>query len=363
MSAIDSSPTRRLVFAGLALAGLVNLGLMYVLPGAETVPFHLVWIGLSIIYGVITWRLAPMIVVLVVVMITTGYVLVHHAQMGVIGWEETTEVPLMTAIFVIMVWHVRRRQHMVSEVARLAETERRRAASQDRFVRLASHELRTPITIARGYAELVSAAAADPAIREDTRIVLEELDRLAGITQRLVTLVQMVEPYVQEVRNVDAALANVVIRWRPAADRRWAVRSMVGEASINLDRLNTALDCLVENAVKFTQPGDRIEVIGTGTSDAWTITVADSGSGMTPERLAEVNAGGSAKIPATKASGTGLGLAIVRAVVVSWGGQLRVCSAVDVGTTVTLHFPRVSTRRANPDVAAVPSREVSPADV
>jgi two-component system, OmpR family, sensor kinase len=362
MSATDSLQTRRLVFAGLALAGVVNLALMYVLPGAETIPFHLVWIGLSTIYGVITWRLAPMVVVLAVVAVSTGYILIHHAQEGVIGWEETTEVPLMTAIFVIMVWHVRRRQHMVAEVARLAETERRRAAAQDRFVRLASHELRTPITIARGYAELVSGATADPSIREDTRIVLEELDRLAGITQRLVTLVQMDEPYVQEVRDVDAALANVVIRWRPAADRRWAVRSTIGEAPINLDRLNTALDCLVENAVKFTEPGDRIEVIGTGTNDAWTITVADSGSGMTSERLAEVNAGGSAAVPATKSSGTGLGLAIVRAVVTSWSGRLRVHSAAGVGTTVTLDFPRVSPRGIAPD-AALGSREVSTADV
>jgi two-component system, OmpR family, sensor kinase len=362
MSATDSLQTRRLVFAGLALAGVVNLALMYVLPGAETIPFHLVWIGLSTIYGVITWRLAPMVVVLAVVAVSTGYILIHHAQEGVIGWEETTEVPLMTAIFVIMVWHVRRRQHMVAEVARLAETERRRAAAQDRFVRLASHELRTPITIARGYAELVSGATADPSIREDTRIVLEELDRLAGITQRLVTLVQMDEPYVQEVRDVDAALANVVIRWRPAADRRWAVRSTIGEAPINLDRLNTALDCLVENAVKFTEPGDRIEVVGTGTNDAWTITVADSGSGMTSERLAEVNAGGSAAVPATKSSGTGLGLAIVRAVVTSWSGRLRVHSAAGVGTTVTLDFPRVSPRGIAPD-AALGSREVSTADV
>jgi two-component system OmpR family sensor kinase len=356
-----SSRTRRVLFGCLALAGLANLGLMYVLPGAETIPFHLVWIGLSTIYGVTAWRLLPMVAVLVVVALTTGYVLAHHAAMGVIRWEETTEVPLMTAIFVVMVWHVRRRQHMVAEVARLAETERRRAAAQDRFVRLASHELRTPITIARGYAELVSAATTDHSIREDTRIVLEELDRLAGITQRLLTLVQMDGAYLQEVRDVDTALANVVIRWRPAADRRWAVRSTVGEASINLDRLNTALDCLVENAVKFTQPGDRIEVIGNGTSDAWTITVADSGSGMTPERLAAVNAGGSAAIPATQSSGTGLGIAIVRAVVGSWGGRLQVHSVEGVGTTVTLIFPRATSRHASPDVVAVPTRAVSPA--
>jgi signal transduction histidine kinase len=360
MSATGSSRTSRPLFACLAAVVLLNLCLMYVLPGAETVPFHIVWIGLSIIYGVTVWRLPNMVVVLAVVALATGSVLVHHAAIGIIGWEEITEVPLMTAVFVVMVWHVRRRQHMVAEVARLAEIERRRASSQDRFVRLASHELRTPITIARGYAELVGAATTDPAIREDTRIVLEELDRLAGIAQRLVTLVQLDGAYVLEVCDVDTALANVVVRWRPAADRRWACRSTIGAAAVNLDRLNTALDCLVENAVKFTQPGDGIEVVGDGTGDTWTITVADSGAGMTPERLAAVTAGGSAAIPAAAASGTGLGVAIVRAVVGSWGGRLEVRSVLGVGTTVTLRFPRDTSRRVAEDLAAPPSRAVSP---
>jgi signal transduction histidine kinase len=360
MSVTGSPLSRRVLFALLAFGGVVNLGLMYVLPGGETIPFHLVWIGLSAIYGLTTWRLLPMIAVLGVVAVTTGYVLWHHAAVGDIRWEEVTEVPLMTALFVVMVWHVQRRQHMVAEVARLAEVEHRRAASQVRFVRLASHELRTPITIARGYAELVAAATKDPAILEDTRIVVEELDRLAGITQRLVTLVQMEGGYLQEIRDVDMALANLVIRWRPAADRQWAVRSTIGEAPVNLDRLHTALDCLVENAVKFTKPGDLIEVIGDGTSDTWTITVADSGSGMTPERLAEVTAGGPAATPAVKPAGTGLGLEIVRAVVRSWGGRLEVRSQLGVGTTVTLTFPRVPTRPIAADRAVLPPRAVSP---
>jgi signal transduction histidine kinase len=362
MSATGSSLSRRVLFTCLAFGGLVNLWLMYILPGGETIPFHLVWIGLSAIYGLTTWRLLPMVAVLAIVAICTGYVLIHHAAMGEIRWEEVTEVPLMTALFVVMVWHVQRRQHMVAEVARLAEVERRRGASQARFVRLASHELRTPITIARGYAELVAAATTNPAILEDTRIVVEELDRLAGITQRLVTLVQMEGTYVQEVHDVDAALANVVIRWRPAADRQWAVRSTIGEAPVNLDRLHTALDSLVENAVKFTKPGDRIEVVGEGTSDTWTITVADSGPGMTPERLAEVTAGGPAATPAAKPSGTGLGLEIVRAVVRSWGGRLEVRSVLGAGTTVTLTFPRVPARHITADIAALPPRAVSPVD-
>ena len=72
--------------------------------------------------------------------------------------------------------------------ARLAAVERRRAEAQILFVRLGSHELRTPITVARGYTELVRAAHSDPETLEDTEIVLDELAKLERITARLLTL-------------------------------------------------------------------------------------------------------------------------------------------------------------------------------
>ncbi|MEU5941052.1 HAMP domain-containing sensor histidine kinase [Micromonospora sp. NPDC047548] len=354
MSDIDSSRNDRLFLGGWALTAVVNSYLMYVLPGKETVPFHLVWIGLSVVYGLTTWRPIVMAAVLAAITLTTGYILVHHASVAAIGWEETTEVPLMAAVFGVMVWHVRRRQQMVAEVARLADVERRRADSQDRFIRLASHELRTPITIARGYTELVRAAADDPEIQEDTRIVLEELDRLAGITQRLVTLIQMDGPYHREMRDVDMVLAGVVRRWRPAANRQWSVRSTVGMASINQDRLEVALDCLLENSVKFTGPGDRIEVEGIGARDSWSIVVADSGTGISPERVEALSNAGVPPAPRGTFSGTGLGLAIVRAVVGSWGGSLRLTSEPDVGTTVSLVFPRFAAQQPPTDLAPAP---------
>ncbi len=342
MSATASFRANRLLVPVVVVLGLINLVLMYLLPGAETIPFHLVWIGLSIVYGLITWPLRPMLLVLAVVAVTTGFVLVHHAAAGVIGWEETTEVPLMTAVFVVMVWHVRRRQQMTAEVAQLAEAERRRADARDRFVRLASHELRTPITVARGYAELVRSAATDPATVEDTTIVLEELDRLAGITHRLVTLVQLAGADVRQTADVDAALIATVERWRPAADRQWRVRSAIGCASFNPERLKAALDSLLENAVKFTAPGDLIEVEGAGTEDHWTVTVVDSGAGMSPECLARLSAE-SAVLPEVTASGTGLGLATVRAVVRSWHGRLEITARPGGGTVVRMHFPRLAT--------------------
>jgi two-component system OmpR family sensor kinase len=339
MSATASSRVNPLLIPLLVVAGLINLVLMYLLPGAETIPFHLVWIGLSVVYGLVTWPLRPMLAVLGVVALTTGYVLVHHAAAGEIGWEETTEVPLMTAVFVVMVWHVRRRQQTNAELARLAESERRRAEARDRFVRLASHELRTPITVARGYAELLRSVAVDPTVIADSTIVLEELDRLAGITHRLVTLVQLEGSDVRQDADVDAALIAIVERWRPAADRRWRVCSSIGRASFNPERLKAAIDSLVDNAIKFTDIGDDISVEGTGTPDTWTITVADSGPGISAESLIRIAALGADGLGVT-ASGTGLGLATVSAVVRSWNGRLEITVPPDGGTVVRMEFPR-----------------------
>ncbi|MEV8631732.1 HAMP domain-containing sensor histidine kinase [Streptosporangium sp. NPDC051023] len=339
MSATDSSRTSHLLIAAWSVSALVGIVMMYLLPGSETIPFHLVWIGLSLVYGFTVWRPFAMLMTLAAVTVSTGYVLAHHAELGEIGWEETTEVPLMSMLFAVMVWHVYRRQQALAQVARLADAERRGAERRQLFVRFASHELRTPITVARGYVELVRNTV-EPAAQEDLAIVIEELDKLAGISQRLITLMQVDDPYPRHVRDVDAELSRIVRRWEPAAPRSWSVRSCVGLMPVNAERLEAALDCLLENAVKFTDPGDRIEVTGYTRPGAWVVEVADSGIGVTVEQARALTSG-AVRLTRTT-TGSGLGLAIARAVVEGWGGGLVVTGEPGAGTTVALWIPESS---------------------
>jgi signal transduction histidine kinase len=242
----------------------------------------------------------------------------------------------MASIFGVMVWHVNRRNLALAEVQRLAEAERRRLQVYQLFVRLASHELRTPITVARGYTELVQTAHNDAITLEDTEVVLDELDKLARITQRLVTLMQMEEPYPLCPTDLDLELLRIARRWEPTTDRLWYVRSDIGTGMVNPERLEAALDCLIENAVKFTGPGDRIELVGRGDASGWEVRVVDSGAGMTPEEAAAVHAW---TPRGTTATGTGLGLAIVRSVVQALGGRIDIETAPGRGTAVTLSVP------------------------
>jgi two-component system, OmpR family, sensor kinase len=331
------STNRRLLTVWATFAG-INVALMWLLPGEETVPFHFVWISLALVYGFTHWRTSWMVLALVAVVLSTGLILAHHAGSGQIRWEETTEEPLMTGIFIVMVWHVHRRQVLLREVQRIHELERRRLERQQLFIRLASHELRTPITVARGYTELIRAAQPDddPA-REDSAIVLEELDKVAGITQRLVTLMQLDQPHPLRPVDLDAELLRIARRWEPTAGRIWSVRSSIGEALISPERFEAALDCLLENAVKFTGPGDLIELTGHRTAEGWILQVHDSGVGISPETADRVLSHSPGERTGT---GTGLGLAIVRGVVERLGGALSINGIRSVGTTVTILVPQ-----------------------
>jgi two-component system OmpR family sensor kinase len=319
------------VFAG------VNVALMWILPGQETVPFHFVWISLALVYGFTSWSTPWMVTALVGVVLSTGAILVHHAAVGEIRWEETAEEPLMTGIFVVMVWHVHRRQELLREVQRIHAAERVRLERRQLFVRLASHELRTPITVARGYTELLREAHTDPTTVEDTSVVLEELDKVTRISQRLVTLMQLDQAHPLSPADIDAELLRILRRWEPTADRDWAATSTVGTARINPERFETALDCLIENAIKFTGPGDRIEVAGWREQHGWVVEVRDSGVGLSPGAVPGLLSGTAG--PATS-TGTGLGLTIVRGVAASLGGQVMISATPGAGARIGLYVPQ-----------------------
>jgi signal transduction histidine kinase len=355
MSATLSPSTNRLLVGGWATFAGLNVILMYLLPGEETVPFHFVWISLALVYGFTSWRTSWMVIALVGVVLSTGAVLAHHAATGEIRWEETTEEPLMAAIFGVMVWHVYRRQLLLREMQRIGELERRRLERKQLFLRLASHELRTPLTVARGYTELVRAAHTDRAIVEDTTIVLEELDKASGITQRMVTLMQVEVPHPSRRTDMDAQLLRIVRRWAPAAARDWTAQSSIGHAHINPERFEAALDCLLENAVKFTGPGDAVTVRGWREPVGWAVQVSDTGTGVSPDSVDDLLNPTPGQDTRT---GTGLGLLIVRAVLEPLDGQMSITGAPDEGTTVTLWIPQplLDPRDAPPSAPAVAER-------
>src|SRR3954453_14698015 len=237
-----------------AVFASVNAGLMYVLPGAETIPFHFVWVSTAVAYGLRLrpWSLPVTWATCAVVTVVTGVPLLRHAASGSIGWEETSEIPLMALLFLVMVWHVRRRMAALAAAGPMADAEHRAREAQRRLVRLASHDLRTPITVARGFTELLRDAAPDPDASEDFDVVLEELDKLDGTVERLLRLARAEDAPLRLAEiELSALLEQTAHRWSAAAPaRRWAVECSEREIRVDSTRLGLALDSMVENAVR-----------------------------------------------------------------------------------------------------------------
>src|SRR3989441_10038500 len=134
-----------------AAFAIANFVAMSVWPAWETIPFHFVWISLTLLYGFRVWRRAATYLTLLAVVAVTGSLILQDAFSGDQLWGELFEVPLMSAMFLAMVWHARRRQEALGIVERQATQRASLLERQERFLRAASHDVRTPVTIARGH--------------------------------------------------------------------------------------------------------------------------------------------------------------------------------------------------------------------
>jgi signal transduction histidine kinase len=131
------------------------------------------------------------------------------------------------------------------------------------------------------------------------------------------------------------------MRWSEVAPRAWRLGGLVG-GTVRADResLRIALDALLENAVKYTEPADTIELSASGGSGMLELRVADDGRGVAPEALGLIFERFSRADPARSRAdgGVGLCLAIVDAIARAHGGSCTVTSA-GAGATFVLRLP------------------------
>jgi signal transduction histidine kinase len=325
------------IFVGL------NLAAMRLLPAWQTVPFLIIWVSLTVIYGFRMWRLQPTIMTLAAVTVATGGVIGAQVLQGQEEGEYLIEVPLIAMMFLVMVWHGRRRLATMSDNLRLLEQQRR-------FIQDASHELGTPITVALGHAQLIEQAATDPLIACDARVVADELSRLRRLAARLLLLASAGSPDFLDLApvEVEPLLVDTLNRWTPTP-RRWSHR-LEAEAIVLGDRnhLGLALDALIENAVAHTDVDGRIELSTHLESAAVVLGVADSGGGIPAAELGRIFDRFARVDPHRnrKAGGVGLGLAIVKAIAEAHHGSVRAHSTLGRGSLFELVLPQSTARRA-----------------
>jgi two-component system OmpR family sensor kinase len=324
---------RRSVETWWALFAAANVAAMVAWPSWETIPFHFVWISLTLVYGFRVWSKPVTTAILGAVVIATGASIMADAFAGIQLWGELFEVPLMSAMFLAMVWHARRRQDAVAAAEALV-------LQRERFLSDVSHELRTPLTIARGHIDLLRRDADES---PELDVVVDELARMERIIARLLLLAHSSEPPLFGLVEIEAhtLLEDVFMRWAEVAPRAWKLGHLVsGYIVADEEALRAALDALLENAVKYTEPRDTIELRSRVLDHGYAIDIVDSGSGVPPEALDRIfdrfARGDDARTRTT--GGVGLGLSIVHAVATSHGGSCTV-TPQSRGTMFTFRLP------------------------
>lgn len=222
------------------------------------------------------------------------------------------------------------------------------------FVANVSHELRTPLTAIRGAVEtLIEGAAKDPKNREVFLKVAqdhaERLERLVEDLLDLATVERQAAALKLETVSLKRMGERVVSLTRPAAERRRVAlehRLEDAASSVLADpfRLEQAMINLVDNAVKFTEPGGRVWLEARPTGEGVEISVHDTGIGIPEkdlprifERFYRVD-----KAHARASGGTGLGLSLAKHLIEAHGGTVRVESEEGRGTVVRVVLPKTA---------------------
>jgi two-component system, OmpR family, sensor kinase len=220
---------------------------------------------------------------------------------------------------------------------------------QRRFLADAAHELRTPIARMSSLAELTLFAPSDTEeVRRSLGLIADDLGHASRLLDELLQLARAdAGERMQRVERVflDDIAMDALTAWRPAASRAGLALDIgeVEEAPIRVDPLlvRRLVDTLLENAVRYTPAGGRIEASIQRDTSQVVLTISDSGIGITPEELPRIferffrGMSSRAMVP----EGSGLGLPIAAWIVRQCAGTIEVAARAAGGTSARVSIP------------------------
>ena len=236
-------------------------------------------------------------------------------------------------------------------LSRIEESFAARTESENklrRFVADASHELRTPLTAIRGFAELhrQGAVKGEAATSELVGRIENESVRMGALIEDLLTLARLDQA--REISNVPVDLAHLVSEAvesaRAAGPDHPITIDLPDEAFVLGDahKIHQVVSNLLANARIHTPAGTPIAVSIETNDEGTTISIADSGPGLSEADQARIFERFYRADPSrnrAKEEGSGLGLSIVDAVMQAHGGRVGVTSVLGEGATFTVFFP------------------------
>ncbi|MDT0266165.1 HAMP domain-containing sensor histidine kinase [Streptomyces sp. DSM 44915] len=214
---------------------------------------------------------------------------------------------------------------------------------QRAFVADASHQLRNPLAALLLRIDLLGLEL--PEDSEEFASVRAEGKRLAQVLDGLLDLA-LAEHSAADTRVVDVAalVAERIDAWRPVADQRGVRLRRSGPVAVtgwaDPVGLSSALDAVIDNALKFTPPAGLVLVTVEPGRDALTVEVADTGPGVTDEELERVGSRFWRSHRHQNVHGSGLGLSIVGALLAAGGARIAYAHNEPTGLRVIVTVPR-----------------------
>lgn len=238
--------------------------------------------------------------------------------------------------------------------ARILDDLQRLYHQKNEFLGMAAHDLRNPLQAVSGYVDIMLESLINEKVDrelmiQDLTTVRESVRRMSDLICKLLHIAAMESGSVPlNIGTVDLArlIRQSQETYKPIAAKK-SIRLVVEtcpdlpEISADACAIGEVLDNLIGNAIKFTYPGGRVVVTcSVGPSDV-TVSVADTGQGLTSEDMKQLFTSFrrlSSK-PTAGESSTGLGLVIVKKIVEHHGGKLHVESRKGEGATFTFSLP------------------------
>jgi signal transduction histidine kinase len=239
------------------------------------------------------------------------------------------------------------------------------SSAKSDFLAMMSHELRTPLNSVIGFADMLS----DPSFGRPTVAITRELSsNILASGRHLLTLINdvldlakveagkiEVEPEPVDLQAIVGEIAKIV---RPLADakghRLVVPTQAVPTALADPARLRQVLLNLVGNAIKFTPDGGTVTLGLRQIDGSVEVSVADDGAGMTAEEAATIFEPFERGNASARTEGAGLGLALARRLVELQGGEIRVESVPELGSTFTFTVPLAPVRAARTRSGSLP---------
>lgn len=235
------------------------------------------------------------------------------------------------------------------------ELENSEAIKND-FISSVSHELRTPLTAIKGWSETLQAGYDEDTYRKGMTVITHETGRLEGMVEELLDFSRIQNGrFSLQMANIDiiAELDDALLIYTDKARKEnktihYTEPEFLCVVYGDKNRLRQVFINVIDNAIKYSDPGGSVDISVEKGTDTLMITVADTGIGIAASDLPKVKAK-FYKADNTR-RGSGIGLAVADEIISMHGGTLDIDSVLGKGTTVTITLPlKQMNERSDPD--------------